>query len=788
MSVSVAGGLASAEEPTVGETVEYERRGEPGSSGLTLEELEEHEMDMQMAEGDPQGSGAHRGSDNDTDEYLDITSSRKKSFVVSPVYTVEYSRDKVYEMTLNDIAIMRRRSDSYFNATHILKIAGITKAKRAKILERDIHTGVHEKVQGGYGKYQGTWIPYERAVALAQQYGVYELLKDIFIYNPNGVATPSKAQAMENLKHVNYDYESRLSRTYSSLTDLDNNDDFMESPSKKFKTNSNVGLGLVRANSSSGLDFELFSHDINIANPNAPFALEPIDSVLYLTRGNTKYDYNSLKNFISSIFINEMTDKDLTELLDLSEDELRKLDFDVSMDDSGNSALHWAATLGNVSLVRQLVKYGSNRIRGNNNGETALIRAILVKNSFESGTFDNLLDYFYPCITILDHQGRSVLHHILLNSGIKRRSSACKYYLETLLEWIVKKGSYLPLPQSLSLGRFMAEVVNVMDKNGDTCLNIAARIGNKAIVQQLLDIGADHTIANKAGLRPIDFGITVDPLNPSTALLASFTNNQFGLSQSGSLLQNHTQLHSQLQLHQQSSKKIMSSLKNLLTSLDREFDDEIKTKQLLIDDIHSKLREQTVKLTDARKKLEILNSSETQISELNDKIHNIDKLIEEEETRFKEQTKDLVGNFDDFNGDFDADEPFRVWEVYNEISKLITEEDLSQDEDALIGKLKSKLDPSVLESVQSPHSIILKARIKAYQKNENLLNEKISNLNRSLDLKEAKYKKIISLSTGIPDDKIDSMLEELIKAVESDGNNGDVDIQRVNDFLSKTES
>jgi hypothetical protein len=52
---------------------------------------------------------------------------------------------------------MRRKADSYLNATQILKLANVDKGKRTKILEKEILNGVFEKVQGGYGKYQGTW-------------------------------------------------------------------------------------------------------------------------------------------------------------------------------------------------------------------------------------------------------------------------------------------------------------------------------------------------------------------------------------------------------------------------------------------------------------------------------------------------------------------------------------------------------------------------------------------------------------------------------------------------------
>jgi len=38
-----------------------------------------------------------------------------------------------------------------------LKVAGVDKGRRTKILEKEILPGKHEIVQGGYGKYQGTW-------------------------------------------------------------------------------------------------------------------------------------------------------------------------------------------------------------------------------------------------------------------------------------------------------------------------------------------------------------------------------------------------------------------------------------------------------------------------------------------------------------------------------------------------------------------------------------------------------------------------------------------------------
>lgn len=71
------------------------------------------------------------------------------------IYSATYSNVPVYELNVENNHVMRRRSDDWINATHILKVADYDKPARTRILEREVQKGVHEKVQGGYGKYQG---------------------------------------------------------------------------------------------------------------------------------------------------------------------------------------------------------------------------------------------------------------------------------------------------------------------------------------------------------------------------------------------------------------------------------------------------------------------------------------------------------------------------------------------------------------------------------------------------------------------------------------------------------
>ena len=97
---------------------------------------------------------------------------------------------------MNDSPIMRRCKDDWVNATQILKCCNFPKAKRTKILEKGVQQGLHEKVQGGFGRFQGTWIPLEDARRLARTYGVTrELAPVLFLdFNDPNLVIPVKAK------------------------------------------------------------------------------------------------------------------------------------------------------------------------------------------------------------------------------------------------------------------------------------------------------------------------------------------------------------------------------------------------------------------------------------------------------------------------------------------------------------------------------------------------------------------------------------------------------------------
>lgn len=914
-------------------------------------------------------------------------------------------------MMVNGIAVMRRRHDSSLNATQILKVAGVDKSKRTKILEREILTGEHEKVQGGYGKYQGTWIPYDRGVDLCRQYSVYELLQPLLELDPKNPAmdnTPTKEQAMAARRKMAGHMQSAVSAN-SSFSAVSGPSMSMASPgyayhdgsihdheyngkagrmeslplpqtgmfyhsSNAFGIHPNgpqqqpqlqriVGSQLAHPSYSMPLhndpsgamsqvawtattpvrgmpgvlgldgdeahsakrqrlgDYDTSGHgdlvvtttpskniqqqartppgsnntvdqvddddddedDDNgfIVNedliPTANSPLEPLDT-------NSTPFFESSKEVINHIFLDNVTN--LIQLFG-SEERLRCFALDIPFDDYGHTALHWASALARISLVKELIRHGAERLRANYAGESALIRAVLVTNNFDNLTFPSLLDLLYPAIPLVDKKGCTVLHHIAMTAGIKGRGEASKYYLSCLMEWIVRKGNRGSPTSRLSLGPFIKTVLNIQDKNGDTALNIAARVGNRNIALQLLKGGADPLIANRAGLRPVDFGFkSIDTLpRPLTDLLADSPSvadvsanidseleaidinngappNSLDALASSTLEYTPNPAHSvavqdSIRKAKVTQQATANNIRMILGELQTSFEEEIVAKDENIQQLHIKLRESNKQFDATQTRLQQLRYIAQEISNYQRRALNLESAVHEEDERFKaeevRQGRPILGGID-YEGKFDADQPFRVASVvavYEKVVKDMEEEakvKASDDESAVstsastavtngdaTGKSKSttsddtlapsttELDynnvlqrakdellkklqegptagtPPVLANGSStttpspppfslgqlPPKALLRARIRAYRTNEQHLKDFSQELqSRSIDL-EHKFRRVISLCTDVDESRVDSLLEQLVQAVESDP--GEVDMSRVAGFLRKVD-
>ncbi len=170
---------------------------------------------------------------------------------------------------------------------------------------------------------------------------------------------------------------------------------------------------------------------------------------------------------------------------------------DMVIDDEGHTILHWAANLSRIPLMEALVDAGADIHRGNNAGETPLIRSILSSAAFLAQSLPRILKLLFGSMRTVDLLSRSVLHHVALVAGVKTRAPCARYYMECILEHVARNGG----------AEGLRRIVDLQDLHGDTALNLAARVGNRSLVRNLIDVGANTLLANKLGLQPGDFGI-----------------------------------------------------------------------------------------------------------------------------------------------------------------------------------------------------------------------------------------------------------------------------------------
>ncbi|KAK0620655.1 hypothetical protein B0T14DRAFT_587110 [Immersiella caudata] len=765
-----------------------------------------------------------------------------------PIYTATYSGVNVYEMDVNGVAVMRRQLDGWLNATQILKVAGVEKGRRTKILEKEIQTGEHEKVQGGYGKYQGTWIPFDRGLQVCEQYGVKDILNKLLTHNRNAdggagdVDTPTKEQAMAAQRKRMYsgsqenrssglsgtffknisatashavaaiskarfdspgprnrsgptrapsfnrqssmnqemndfpsnsqqsfvsDYGQNSESAFGSQTTQPMNGDGMDQPPRKRQR------VLTPANSFGGLTPTYPPLDsYNGAFPGSP--TEPNESFIYSQAGLNPdagrpfgpvplrplpHDVSPQGDIRRSKLMNLFMQPEGPEEKDiLPLQDMISQDIDMPLDAQSHNALHWAATLARLPLLRVLIQAGSNPFRCNAAGETALMKVVTVTNSMEQNCFPEILDLLGGTVDVVDDKGRTILHHIAFTSAIKGRSAASRYYLECLLEWVVRQGSApnsQALPNSnngaarMGIARFMNEVVNKQDNAGDTALNVAARVGMRSIVSQLIEVGADPNIENHVGLKPTDFGVgreVTDGANVGSGANGNNATQQKSQNSKGN------------------SEDMLNSISHLITETTQVFQDEGKRKQDSIDTLKSTLRITTQKLLEERRVLEDVHAKVKYQTLARSQVTNLAAACMEEEFQLKE--------LENRHGGLDVAET-NAFEVEMHAVVKAAAADVREKDGAPLG-------------ATLPRASVLRARINALRNRTVETSQAVANMQARSKERELQYRRLVSLCTKCPDAEVEGLLDALNRAVDSEHQN--LEIPRVQRFLSDVAS
>lgn len=138
---------------------------------------------------------------------------------------------------------------------------------------------------------------------------------------------------------------------------------------------------------------------------------------------------------------------------------------DRPIDNQSHTALHWAAAMGDLDIVKDLLRRGANIRARNIRGETPLIRACLFANCYEKETMRDVLRYLRHTITITDNYGGTVFHHTAYTAQTRSKAARARYYINYLLNTLIDA---VPRDDAMNF-------LNAQDRHGDTALHIAAR-------------------------------------------------------------------------------------------------------------------------------------------------------------------------------------------------------------------------------------------------------------------------------------------------------------------------
>ena len=729
-------------------------------------------------------------------------------------------------MLVRGIGVMRRRSDSWINATQLLKVAGISKSQRTKILDKDIaapDSGIQfEKVQGGYGRYQGTWIPFHEAETMAEQYGILDLIRPLLEYQPappqaplaglpqqspsalpSGPLEPLKpqqsqkapTQANARINGPPQDQATGRKRPRPSLTDTQTNGQSYVSEVSTVALSDAGSNKRLRVDGNGSATAGSSAKPTQLAIPQALRRATKHPEGLQISQDH--------RSALMSLF---MTDSE-TEPSNLSEPDAQAvissfpadLNPDLPIDEQQHTALHWASALARLSTVQALMNLGADPNRGNSSGETPLMRAVLVTNNYDSETFSQvptgLLSLLASSIRTLDEVGRTVLHHVALVAGIKGRSAAARHYMETILHFLAENDA-----EAKERGD---SLINVQDSNGDSALNIAARVGSKAMVRMLLESGADSHLPNKLGLRAGDFGFLEEGLQSTTPAESALELVQGSQGQKNSL---PTESDVPRIPPEQQVGDVTTAISTLLAALAADFAAEVQARTDSLQRTRAQLHQATKEVADQRANLAALRSRVRQVELSKWRIRNLEKALAEEETfdwtgrlgidgepAFADGVEDA--DIDPSLGENDRAKIRAAFEYRGpeSVLKQLPAVDMPAniDSDAPLpaaavpfapqggnnaspAKAGSSPQPSQLTLLQ------LRRMVLWYERAITLLQDCVQASKDSDGEVEVEARRLIKICTGVTqDEEVEEMLDNLITALESDGAEGSgPDLQR----------
>lgn len=717
--------------------------------------------------------------------------------------------------------------------------------------------GIHEKVQGGYGKYQGmsrslpdffesdwhqaqcqcagTWVPMDIGMQIAQQYGIEALMRPIADYMPTSDSPPPAPKHNINAPGP----RARKPATKADKEDASNHNDMSSTAPSPAATSAASGpkraprqaakapRRSAASNTPSAAQQAAAMHDSRSTQPSrSPSPSEDsLQSGLGSPNGSHQSEYDpmggmgpSAKRLKADHHVQPHphqhqlpphpaqytaqyngyygqpqgpTPQQYMQhyapqqppvqaqqaqaqqfgggparyarlILDYFVSETQQIpdfltrpppDFDpnVVIDDDGHTALHWACAMGRLRIVRLLLTAGADIFRANSMGQTALMRSVMFTNNYDLRKFPELFELLHRSTINIDRTDRTVFHYIVDLALQKGKTSASRYYMETVL------GRLVDYPTEV------ADILNFQDEEGEAPLTLAARARSRSLVKLLLDYGADAKLLNKEGKSAEDYILEDERLRqpdhlplPAAAAASGASSNHMGAAVAAAAA---SQQSFQSASAQKIAREAIPQMGELLSNLASSFDGELGERDKDSAQANALLGNIQQELGESEQVLSGLQST------LSSQSPSLDQL-QERETQLEQQLKErMAERFRQGWAKYHADEERRKDQIQSsgapmpaDLQALYQAPADGQSSEAAMQQVRQEIE-GMQETKRDLFSEVV--RLAATSSQPTAQNHQVQQPS-----KLEQYRKLLAMGSGLPSGEVDEVVDGLMENLE----------------------
>lgn len=212
-------------------------------------------------------------------------------------------------------------------------------------------------------------------------------------------------------------------------------------------------------------------------------------------------------------------------------------------------------------------------------------------------------------------------------------------------------------------------------------------------------------------------------------------------------------------------------MKDLLGETAAIAQEELKKKQDTIDELHAGLRTSSTKLAETRRKLESVKEKLKQQQLNRQKVSNLSRELERIQYR--------MSSIEQEHGSTQSSSAAQ-WE--EELEKAIDQAESSSSSTSVDpAASQEQQQASSAKPINLPDANLLRARLKATSDVLTNMQTSVAGLQGTSRDTETKYRRLVALAASCPEEQVDELLNNLVRAVQSE--KGELEIGRVRKFL-----